>query len=239
MSSTPGKKTTRSNSTSGLTLSDIKTLIENMRKDILDTMKKENAKINKNIEELSTRLCRLEKANAELRLENEKLKEDVKELMTTKDDNFASIVDELHLRSIRNLNLIYFGIHEKSDGSLEERRVYDKEFCDNLLSKLGINETVDQPVRIGRPKNNAPRLLRIKCTSQEEKLRILRSSKTLRDLPEYKNVYIHPDRTPMQQAAHKALREELRRRKLEGEDVMIFKGKIVEKMDQQNFQERF
>ena len=134
-----------------------------------------------------------------------------------------------------------FGVPEKLDGSVEDCMEHYLNFCEELVTKLWMDEEEDfnQPVRIGRSNNNSPHLLRLKCKSLEQRSRILRSSRALRRFPEFQNVFVNPDRTPMQQAAHKVLQNDLKMRKQNGEDVMIFRGEIVEKTTRQNFRDGF
>ena len=243
MNSPPTKKNTRSNSTGGgpPTLSDIKALLDSVEKRILDSMKKDNENINKSIQLLCSRLTQLETSYKELKFENDNLKQQIKELKSSSADNLTQIADELHLRSLRQCNIIIFGASEKKDGSLGARQEHDKSFCTELFSKIKVDASLDEePFRLGRPRNDGhPRPVKIKCNSVQERNAILRASRELRDLPEYNGVFVHPDRTPIQQAAHKKLREELKIRRQNGEEVIIFRGKIVEKSETQNFAARF
>ena len=243
MNSPPGKKNTRSNSTGGgpPTLSDIKALLDSVEKRILDSMKKDNESINKNIQLLCSRLTQLETSYKVLKFENDSLRQEIKELKSSSTDNLTQIADELHLRSLRQCNVIVFGASEKMDGSLGTRQEHDKSFCKELFSKIKVNVSFDEePFRLGRPRTDGhPRPIRIKCNSTQERNAVLRASRELRDLPEYNSVFIHPDRTPIQQAAHRKLREELKFRRQNGEEVTIFRGKIVEKNETQNFAARF
>ena len=239
--STEKKKITRANS-SAVTLSDIKLLIEDMRKDVTDTMNRGYASLNKSIEETNTRLSKLEEANDNLRSKNKKLKEEIKNLKISSENNLESIADEIHLRHLRQANLIIFGVPEKVDGSINVRKDCDIVYVNEILKELNIefdvarNFLTEPPIRIGRPKDNGVRPLRIICASMTMKNKILRASTSLKDKEQYRAVFIHPDWTPMQQVGDKKLRAELKRRKEAGEDVIVRRGKIVEK---QNFPDCF
>lgn len=222
------KKNTRSNSVAGVTLSDIKSLIENARCDILQTMERANQKTNTNFQLLLTRMDELEASNKELRQENERLKEDVRDLKFSRESNISDISEEVHQRTLRASNVIVFGVPEKMDGPVASRIAHDKTFCTDLVRQMGIEDGINQSMRLGRPNQNAPRPLRLQCKSLDQKRNILRACKSLRNIQDFKSVYIHPDRTRMQQAAHKTLRDEMTRRRQAGEDVYIFKGKVVE-----------
>ena len=61
-------------------------------------------------------------------------------------------------------------------------------------------------------------------------------AKNLRDVKKYSNIYVTPDLTPEEQARDKALREELKRRRLAGEVVEIRRGRIIRKQGQEKKQ---
>ena len=104
-----------------------------------------------------------------------------------------------------------------------------------LEELLDSEEDYEKLHRIGKLKPGVPRPLCLKCESVEQKNRILRSSKGLRNIEKYKSVFINPDRTRMQLEIDKNLREELKRQKLEGKDVIIFREKIIERSSRKNF----
>jgi hypothetical protein len=140
-------------------------------------------------------------------------------------------------RDRRKANLIVSGIVEKEDGTVVERKQHDKAKVETLLQNLcDFNSTVITSVnRIGKVNSSKPRLLKIVCGNIETKLSLLRKAKELRRISSFKGVYLNPDQTPMQQKESKRLREELRRRRALGEDVLIQRGKIVERQTIQNF----
>ena len=128
-----------------------------------------------------------------------------------------------------------FGVPE-CDGTIEERKEHDTNFCNEMLEELlDSEEDYEKLHRIGKLKPGVPRPLCLKCESVEQKNRILRSSKGLRNIEKYKSVFINPDRTRMQLEIDKNLREELKRQKLEGKDVIIFREKIIERSSRKNF----
>ena len=235
--STP-RRTLRKNS-SGPTLNDIKELIKTMRSDILDTMKTENRKLNEDIQQILLHLSRLDQANEELKVENRQLKEEMEKLKSAQENTLSQAADELHLRSLRAPNLIIFGVPEIVSGTVLEHKFNDSHFCTTMLKELGIDEDYEHLQRIGKMRPCGVRPLRLKCKSVDQKYRILQISKRLRDFHKYKSVFINPDRTPMQLEKDKKLRQELKRQQLAGRDVIIFKGKVVERSSRENFQDRF
>ena len=148
-----------------------------------------------------------------------------------------AIFREFEERYRRRKCIIISGLNESS-GSLEERRKSDRDAVEELVQEIGVNDmdlVADQVSRIGPLNTNSsrPRLLRVKCETMEEKLSILRLSKKLRDCEEYKGIYVNPDLTLKQRELGKIQRQELKRRRDTGEDVVIRRGQIIAK---QNFQ---
>ena len=56
-------------------------------------------------------------------------------------------------------------------------------------------------------------------------------ARELRNSQEYHNIYISPDRTPEEQRRDKEIRDEVKRRRANGESVEIRRGRIVPRME--------
>ena len=65
------------------------------------------------------------------------------------------------------------------------------------------------------------------CLDSATKRKVLLRAKNRRSIPSYKDVYVNPDLTPLQQRQSKELREEIKRKKNSGKDVIIRGGKII------------
>ena len=152
-------------------------------------------------------------------------------------ENYANIMNEVEERERRRPNLIVAGLQEKEVGSVEERKEWDSIKVDELFEELCNFEdsVVSSVYRIGKINSSRPRLLKIICRDVNSKRSLLSKSKYLRDSIDFKNVYLNPDLTPIQQKENKRLREELKARRDRGEDVFIRHGRIVEKGFRQNF----
>ena len=136
---------------------------------------------------------------------------------------------------MRRLNLMVSGIVEKTNGTVEERKEYDEECITNLLNKIGLHDcSFHGARRIGKANPDKPRLIRVTCSNADEKRSILKNARKLRSLTQFSKVFINSDLTPMQQKEQRLLREELKRRRIAGENVRIRHGKIVV-TDNQNF----
>lgn len=210
----------------------------------IDTTKAELLKELKNISgtlnDLQSKLCAVEDTLQRV-LETQKrqdteikaLKEDVTKIK----ENYDNIIAEVESRDRRKTNLILSGLPEKEEGTADERKQCDLLTVQTLFSTLDNSKTdvVSGVYRIGRMTSSRPRLLKVICNTFESKRSLLSKSKNLRNMTQYKNVYMNPDLTPQQQMQNKQLREELRRRRNLGEDVIIQHGKIVDKGSAQNF----
>ena len=84
--------------------------------------------------------------------------------------------------------------------------------------------------RIGKMDPEKNRMVKITVSSVETRRKILKDSRKLKDIDDYKEVFIAPDLTKMQRLEDFKLRKELRDRKEKGEtDIFIRSGKIVQR----------
>ena len=88
-------------------------------------------------------------------------------------------------------------------------------------------------MRLGKKTEDSstkPRLLRVTLENVEVKKQILMKAKHLRDSVDgnLSKVFISPDLTPKEREANRKLREELKARRDQGENVVIRNGKIVD-----------
>ncbi len=213
---------------------DIKILIEKSNQQILDTLKREVDKQASVISSLVDRLDTLTKTNELLEKKCQLLEENTR--VSTK-----TIYKEIEDRARRKENLIFSGIPETLNGSLEDRKVADQEYVERILMNLSIADdgVITRIHRIGRSVDDKPRLLLVKCMNEEIKLDVLRNAKKLRNLETYKTIYVNPDLTLAQRQERKLLANELKRRRALGEDVVIQNNSVVLKSTIQNFHRRF
>ena len=134
-------------------------------------------------------------------------------------------------RNQRKPNLIVSGLPEKSDGSADDRRRWDMESVEELFHSLcHLNaDAISSFHRIGKISSNKPRLLKVVCSDTESKSNLLRKSRDLKNTSKFRNIYLNPDLTPAQMLESKKLRQEWKRRKNCGEDVVIRRGHVVER----------
>ena len=235
MANTPNYRKTRSGSNaSGLTLADIKTLIESSKSEILIGVKKEIEKMTGIIESLSNRVAQLEMSNDVLQMKLKHIEE--------KHSNFSipnevtnSICHEISLRKRKEKCLVISGLPEPSSGSVASKIESDEENVIAIADSLGIHDiSVSNITRLGRPNTNKPRLLRFMCSDATTRTEFLRKARNLRNFPSYAKTFVSPDLTKLQLLEAKQLRDELKRRRTAGEQVVISGGRIVEKVASQH-----
>lgn len=220
-----------SNSTSNtqITLSDIKILIETSKNEVMKKFEQVITKQTEEIAMLSSRIEDLSRSNLQLKSQYKALEEKVSHLP-------ATVLDEVEDRHRRRRNLVFSGVPEQTTGSVDNRKDKDTAFVEQILRELAFDDEKPlQVYRVGRSVPGKSRLLKVQFNDEEARQKVLRNARKLRDAPRLAGVYINPDLTVAQRHERRQLVEELKRRRNVGDDVMIFKGKIVSKSHDQNF----
>ena len=193
-------------------------------------------RLSRRLDPLLDAIGSLTKENAALKMEVKQLREDHENLRVRFDDTLEVTMNEISDRQSRQANLIISGIQEKEDGSLEERREQDAEVMWSIFQFLdcsGVLE-VKNIQRIGRLSSNRPRLLKVELGNSSQRNAILRNVRLLRR-SSWDFVYINPDFTEKERVHNRKMRDELKARRNSGEDVVLYRGKIVPKMQTTNF----
>ena len=240
MPTTPSARNTRSNSnpcssTSSITLADISKLIHAAKDEMISSFRDELKKVKDSLTALASRVETIESKlnqvpqglmNQERRLDNcyreiDALKETAKKL------DPETTANEIEMRLAKRNNLIISGVPELTQGSLEQRRVWDEQKVKAILLELDVqNPHMEKILRIGQNLQKE-RLICIKIQDFYLRQDILRKAKNLRNTTEFKHCYINPDRTPAQRAKDKELRETLKLKRKEGLDMVIKGGRLV------------
>ena len=208
--------------------------------ELLNEMRKVNESLNilqTKINNIDITLTKVLETQKEQDVEIKALKVQVQGLS----EGYSNIMNEVEERERRRSNLIIAGLWEKEDGSVEERKQWDVEKVEQLFGELCDfeNSVVSSVFRIGKMNSSRPRLLKVICRDADAKRSLLRKAKDLRDSSIFRNVYLNPDMTPMQQEENKRLRLELKTRRNLGEDVIIRQGRIAGRGSRQNFHLHF
>ena len=208
---------------------DFKASIEAAKTDIISSLSGEISKLRDSVGVLTRSVEELESTNDTLKTKCKELSESV----------FDKVLEECEQRKRRENNIIISGLPEKNEGSLEDRKAHDKETVEKLLIRLEVWQDVDvvHMRRLGRPKpdDKSNRLLMVKFEGYDQKIKVAKRASALRQHEEYRTVYINFDLTPMQQKQRKEMMAELKGRRERGEDLVIFRNKIVPRAPK-NFQ---
>ena len=137
-------------------------------------------------------------------------------------------------------NIILHHVEEQENESLEKQKV---EEIIKILDPQGIlkQSTGTLPMkRLGKRKTAEkgdilkPRPLQLVLPDPNSKNGILKNSRNLRD-SKYQQISVRPDLTRKQQEIDYKLRQQLRQRKDKKEDVIIYKGEIIQRRDHPNY----
>ena len=163
---------------------------------------------------------------------------DLKILSVHKDINQSKFdaLAEMDNRLVRMNNIVLRGLDE-SDGTVDERLANDNKVVEQLFDVLNVDpKIVMETKRLGKitANKNRPRLLRVSLQSSTQKSELFRKAKRLKN-SRFKNVYVHPDLTPMQRDLNFKLRREMKERRERGEDVMIINGAVRSRSEKQSF----
>lgn len=178
----------------------------------------------------STRITVLEKENNDLKETIVKIQNQNPMEMTSDQQliRMEKTIREMEERSRRKCNIVVFGITEsitdgKSDTDLEETKIR------NLIQVLlRSHETFTlNPKRLGKfdPHKTTSRPLKISLSNEKAVFEIIKKATTLKNNPDFAGVTISTDKTPMQQALYRSVKEELTRRSSNGEEGLQIKYK--------------
>ena len=124
----------------------------------------------------------------------------------------GSLVDQNTLKTVvkdvvaeedRSKNLFVFGLIEDPTEQTSDK-------VGKVFEALGVKPKVEA-IRIGsKLKKQAPRPVKVSVSNSTIVTQILTKASNLRNFDQYKQVFISPDRTPEQRAAHRELIEQLK-----------------------------
>ena len=234
MAQNASQRVTRSNSNpnTDITLHDIKSLIEETQSQILGKLTFEVNRLSDMLTTVIGRIQDLDERCKEIEWQcsenHAKFDEKINDLKKSHEENMQEMMQEMDQRMFRNANIMIFGLPESSDGTIEERKDRDSSSVESLLNKMDVEDCSIVTRRIGKPRNDKPRPLRVTGLTLSKKYEILRKARSLKGQEEFKGVFFNPDLTPRQQREAKLLRAELKQRRENGEqDLIIRNGKIT------------
>ena len=123
-------------------------------------------------------------------------------------NTLKTVVKDVVAEEDRSRNLVIFGLPEEP-----AEQITDK--VNKVLEVLGEKPKIEA-VRIGlKAKEQTPRPVKVSVSNSTIVSQVLSKSKNLRNSHQYKKVFISPDRTPDQRAAHRKLIEQLKAKRAE------------------------
>lgn len=150
------------------------------------------------------------------------------EVNASKEGLRDEIFSELREQESRKCNAIIFGADEPDMSDTT-----DRQYLSNLSVALGVSKpNFKSFFRLGSRRSHAsrPRPLKIVFESQHERDDFVRGAMNLRRTDpsgNFRGIFVKPDLSPREQEADKRLRSELQRRRMNGERVVIRRGRIV------------
>ena len=149
--------------------------------------------------------------------------------------NIQDKAEELELEQ-RKKNVIVHGVPESEADTPEQRIEDDLSVLAAMFHEVSVDEAkVESVVRLGKKSsdvNGRPRPMKVVLDSVDNKVRILRNAKNLRETQDggWTKIFIHQDLTPKQREARKPLVAELKQSKANGErDLIIYNGKVIKR----------
>ena len=139
----------------------------------------------------------------------------------------------------RKNNIVFHGIKDWKEavvsldelGSRDLQRSPDQEVVEEIL-KAGLHLDATRHIvevqRIGRYVEGKSRPLRVRVKTVEAKNEVLKRARDLKNVEEFKHIFIAPDLTRRQQAVDKELRDKVKQFRSEGQNnVKIKHGKVI------------
>ena len=129
----------------------------------------------------------------------------------------------------RKFNIVVYNLPESPDADISARNQHDvATFVSIVKECLRLDVRVTKSFRAGKINSEKPRTLVLTLDDMGTKVQILEKAYKLSHSSKWRRIYIAPDRTLKEREEHKKLRDELKRRKEEGEgNITIRKGKVV------------
>ena len=249
MSHPPKQRFTRSSSnSSNITPQDIKVLIDKSNNELLNnitnTLEREVDKLNQTITSLLSRVQKLEESNKSLASKSELLEEkcnrieplknDIIKMRSEREEHLDAIIHEVQGVTKRKNNITISGLREANRGTLDERVKHDLERCQAIFNEMKIDTKIVSAHRLGKAQEHSKRLLKVELTKESDKWKILSKAKCLKNT-QFKEVFINPDYTLLQQRRMKVAKQELKERREQGEDVVLHRGDVVLRSTLKNF----
>lgn len=148
-----------------------------------------------------------------------------------------NVVEAYRDREERKLNLIVHNVPEPNSDSIDKKGD-DASALTDIFATLQCNPSIQSFVRLGKPLSTKPRLLKVTLKNISDKHTVLGATKKLRSknteghvTHKWGNIYITPDLSKDERDRNFDLRNELEKKKKSNPNLVIFRGKIVDKRE--------
>lgn len=179
--------------------------------------------LNSKFVNLETKLSELEAGNTQLKNRFDLFEQDYVSFKqkTSSPAYQIEILNELYDLQSRANNIIVFNLPELNSENSEN--FSDMSQLKNLFSDSGLNLQIIKAHRLGKPISNRPRPLKVTLPNASDTFSILRSQSKLRGSQKWPDIRFSSDRSAKQREFMSNLREELRKRRENGEKDIIIK----------------
>ena len=128
------------------------------------------------------------------------------------------------------MNIIIHNVPELDSKDREKRVVHDKKEILSIAGSINVDIDIVKVIRLGKQVEGKNRLILVDLKEGTMVCWCLSNATKLKTVDDWKKVFITPDLDKRERLRNKELREELWRRRKDGEkNLIIHKGKIVDK----------
>lgn len=168
---------------------------------------------------------------SELENVREEIRNQRKMFETSMRDMEAEFLNDLQESELRKNNVMIFGLKESQTESNTDRKEEDLKQIENLAKEIGVHffAPPQNCIRLGKP-GTKPRPIKLVGLPSQTRGDLLLSAPRINKINAsfgFNRVFIKPDLTPKQQLNDRLLKNELKSRRNNGENVIFRNGKIV------------
>lgn len=166
-----------------------------------------------------------------------------------KDDTVAfqatvqEVFDNSKEKDEKKNNLILFNLPETTSTDEIQSQTEDLQVVKEVLKHVNggvLIQNFDESnvSRMGRKKTgegNRPRAIKIQFTNVDKKMKILKNAKLLAQHDTFKKLGLSTDKTEKEREEHKTRRREVSERNAKGEDLIIYRDKIMKRSERPTY----
>jgi hypothetical protein len=157
----------------------------------------------------------IRKTETRLKQEDDSIRKEINDLREDLDRKMSNMVNEAATKSVKEVkernsrqnNAMVFKLRESANQDPEQRKAEDIVKVNEICNLLNVQIDIIQATRIGKKADNRTRPLKITLQSSHQVESLTKASRKLKDCgrPEYKDVAIKNDMTPLEREEMKRL----------------------------------